>query len=278
MPVSGDGKGGAQGLRILFVGDVVGKPGRRALAAQWSALREEYRPDVVIVNAENAAGGLGLTPAVADELFGLGVDVLTLGNHAWDKKDIITYIDAEAKLIRPANFPPGSPGAGWCVTTVGEQRIAVVNLIGRVGARWHYDDPFRTADAVLAALPADVKIVFVDMHAEATSEKMAMAWYLDGRVSAVVGTHTHVQTNDGTILPGGTAYLTDAGMTGPYMSVIGADKDLAIERFLSQMPLAYQVADGPSQVACVFIDIDDATGQARQIVASLRREDRQEHR
>lgn len=255
----------------MFVGDVVGKPGRQALASMWSELREEFRPDLTIVNAENAAGGLGLTPAVADELFRLGADVLTLGNHAWDKKDIFTYIDAEARLIRPANFPPGSPGAGWVVTTAAGHRVAVINLIGRVGARWHYDDPFRAADAVLAALPDDVNIVFVDMHAEATSEKMAMAWHLDGRVSAVVGTHTHVQTNDPIILPGGTAYLTDAGMTGPYMSVIGVDKDVAIERFLTQLPLPYAVADGPSQVACVLVDIDETTGQAQHISAYVKR-------
>lgn len=264
-------------LRILFVGDVVGKPGRQVLASMWSALRQEFRPDLIIVNGENAAGGLGLTPAVADEFFRLGADVLTLGNHAWDKKDIMSYIDAEARLIRPANFPPGSPGAGWYVTSAGGHRVAVVNLIGRVGARWHYDDPFRTADAVLAALPRDVNTVFVDMHAEATSEKMAMAWYLDGRVSAVVGTHTHVQTNDATILPEGTAYLTDAGMTGPYMSVIGVDKDLAIERFMTQMPLPYAVADGPSQVSCVLVEIDSATGRAKHIAAHTRRETGREH-
>lgn len=247
------------------------------MASMWSSLRQECKPDLTIVNAENAAGGLGLTPAVAEELFRLGADVLTLGNHAWDKKDLMSYIDGEARLIRPANFPPGSPGAGWHVLDVAGCRVAVVNLIGRVGARWHYDDPFRAADAVLSALPSDVKVVFVDMHAEATSEKMAMAWYLDGRVSAVVGTHTHVQTNDAWILPGGTAFLTDAGMTGPYMSVIGVDKDVAIERFLTQLPLPYAVADGPSQVAYVLIDIDSATGRAQHISAHVKREHGPEH-
>lgn len=247
------------------MGDVVGRPGRDILRAKLPALRRRYSPDFIVVNAENAAGGTGLTPALADEFFSYGIHCLTLGNHAWDKREIAEYIDGEPRLIRPLNWPPGTPGAGVAVVQSGGKRLGVVNLHGRVFAGFLLEDPFRAADAALEYLQAQgVSSVLVDFHAEATSEKQALGWYLDGRASAVVGTHTHVQTADAVVLPGGTAYITDVGMNGPRHSVIGMNVDLVLERFLTQMPVRLEVAKGPAILSGVAITLDD-TGRAMQI-------------
>jgi metallophosphoesterase (TIGR00282 family) len=211
---------------------------------------------------ENSAAGFGITPGVADELFRCGIDVMTSGNHIWDKKDIYGYFDREPRLLRPANYPPGVPGLGVCIhqTTAGA-RCAVINLQGRVYMP-HTDCPFRKADEILASLPDDVKVRFIDFHAEVTSEKMAMGWYVDGRVSALVGTHTHIPTADTRILPGGTAYQTDCGMTGPYDSVIGVEKGPVLRKFLDAMPTRMEPAKGSVELHSVIVEADDATGKA----------------
>jgi metallophosphoesterase (TIGR00282 family) len=228
-------------------------------------LQREYSVDLTILNCENAAGGLGVTPKIADDFFDLGVDVLTSGNHIWDKKEIFPYLAKNSRILRPANYPADNPGRGSVVVKLpnGEE-AAVINLQGRVFMP-ATDDPFRVADNELARLPGHVKTIFVDMHAEATSEKLAMAWYLDGRVSAVIGTHTHIPTADETILPGGTAYQTDAGMTGPFMSVIGVVKEDAIRRFLTQMPHKLDTASQGARLNGALIDVDSETGKARRI-------------
>jgi len=223
------------------------------------------RADLVIVNGENSAAGFGITPKIAEELFALGADVLTGGNHSWDRKETLEYIPNEPRLLRPANFPK-SPGRGLYVgTSRGGVRYAVLNLQGRVFMT-QLDDPFRTADSELAKIPSDVKIIFVDMHAEATSEKQAMGWYLDGRVSVVVGTHTHVATADERVLPNGTAFITDVGMTGPHESVIGMDRAAMVKRFLDSMPTKFEVAIGDARINGIHADVDDSTGRARSIV------------
>lgn len=234
-------------------------------------LQEEYAIDLTILNCENAAGGVGVTPKIADEFFDWGVDVLTSGNHIWDKKEIFRYLNENPRILRPANYPPDNPGRGKVVvkTRSGEE-AAVVNLQGRVFMP-DTDDPFRVADRELAELPRHVKVVFVDVHAEATSEKMAMGWYLDGRVSAVVGTHTHIPTADETILPCGTAYQTDAGMTGPFMSVIGVMKEMALRRFLTQIPERFESASQDARLNGVVVDVDALTGKARSIERVHRR-------
>jgi metallophosphoesterase (TIGR00282 family) len=221
-------------VKILFIGDTVARAGRTIVHDCLKRLQEELEVDVTILNCENAAAGFGVTPTIADDFFHWGVDVLTSGNHIWDKKEIFSYLDRNARILRPANYPPDNPGHGCVtVTTASGEQVAVLNLQGRVFMPTT-DDPFRVADAELAKLPKSVKVIFVDMHGEATSEKLAMGWYLDGRVSAVIGTHTHIPTADETILPGGTAYQTDAGMTGPFMSVIGVMKEDVIHRFLDR--------------------------------------------
>jgi 2',3'-cyclic-nucleotide 2'-phosphodiesterase len=222
------------------------------------------RADLVIVNGENSAAGFGITPKIADELLALGADVITGGNHSWDKKEIQEYIPNEPRLLRPANFPK-SPGRGLYVgTSRGGIRYAVLNLQGRVFMT-QLDCPFRTADAELAKIPSDVKVIFVDMHAEATSEKQALGWYLDGRVSVVVGTHTHVATADERVLPNGTAFITDVGMTGPHESVIGMDRGAMVKRFLDSMPTKFEVAIGDVRINGILADVDEATGRARSI-------------
>jgi len=256
-------------LRILFLGDVVGRPGRRAVAAflqEVSRWPLERRPGIVIANAENASGGRGLDPRGADELRDAGVDVLTSGNHIWQKREIIPYLEESGRLIRPANFAPGTPGRGWTVwRPPGDgATVGIVNVIGRV-FMGPADCPFRAVDDALAALPPACKVVVVDMHGEATSEKVAMGRYLDGRASLVIGTHTHVQTADDTVLPGGTAYLTDAGMCGPAESVLGVRVDRVIERFLSQMPNRFDVAGGPVWVQGAIVDVDPDSGRASAI-------------
>lgn len=253
-------------MRFLFIGDIVAKAGRQAVYEWLPELRRQYRPDVVLANAENAAGGSGLTPVIAEELFAAGVSGLTLGNHAWDKREIIPYIDGEKRLIRPLNYPGRTPGLGWTVLA-GPQgvRFGLVNVLGRVFAGANYEDPFRAVDAALEEIHAVTPLVIVDVHAEATSEKIALGWYLDGRASLVVGTHTHVQTADEQILPSGTAYLTDVGMTGPWVSVIGVRRELVLEKFLSQLPVRFEAAKGPRQLCGVVVDADEKTGRATHI-------------
>ena len=241
-------------MRVLMLGDIFGRPGRQITAEFLPELQEQYQPDVIIANGENAAGGFGLTRAVADQLFALGIDVLTSGNHIWDHKEMLTYIAAEPRVIRPSNYPPGVPGRG---VFVDERRgLAVINLSGRV-YMGDFDCPFRTVDLILENLPASVKCIIVDFHAEATSEKITMGYYLDGRVSAVVGTHTHVATADLRILPGGTAYVTDLGMCGPLDGVLGVDREPVLRKFLTQMPTRFAVAKGPAQLWGVLVDLDE---------------------
>ncbi|OGP70108.1 MAG: metallophosphoesterase [Deltaproteobacteria bacterium RBG_13_60_28] len=251
-------------MNVLFIGDVVGAPGRRALEELLPRLVDHYFLDLVIANGENAAGGLGITPQVADQLLGYGIDVLTSGNHIWKHKEIIPYLEATDRLIRPANYPPETPGRSYTIVeTASGEKAAVLNLEGRVFMS-PLECPFRTVDRVLASLPSQVKVIIVDMHAEATSEKQAMGWHLDGRVSAVVGTHTHVQTADERVLPGGTGYITDTGMTGPVDSVIGMKKEIILERFLSQLPQPFKVATQNIQLQGVLLKID-AQGRCQEI-------------
>lgn len=251
-------------MKILFIGDVTGKPGRRILADRLPALRREHKFDVIIANGENSAGGMGLTAGTAAELFATGVDVLTNGNHVWHNREAYDLLDAEPRVLRPANYPPGVPGRGAAVvTSASGARVGVLNLQGRVFMA-ELDDPFRVGREQAAALRAQVPVVVVDFHGEATSEKIAMGWYLDGHVSAVIGTHTHVQTADERILPGGTAFITDVGMTGPYDGVIGMAREGILERFLTQLPVRFEVASGPVQLNAVVVTVDD-DGRARGI-------------
>ena len=252
-------------MKILMVGDVFGEPGRAAVKKLLPKLRQQHAIDLVVVNVENAAAGFGVTPQIAREVLDQGADVMTSGNHIWDKKEIVEYITKENLLLRPANFPAGTPGVGHVTVKAGPHRVAVVNLMGRVFMS-AIDCPFRKADEVLNELTKETRVVLVDMHAEATSESVAMGWYLDGRVSAVVGTHRHVQTADERVLPGGTAYITDLGMTGPIDSVIGVDKDLILQRFLTQMPVRFEAAKGPAALHGVVITVDPETGRASDIV------------
>jgi 2',3'-cyclic-nucleotide 2'-phosphodiesterase len=252
-------------MKILFIGDTVGKAGRSVVKHHLKHLQEEFAADLTILNCENAAAGFGVTPSIADDFFDWGIDVLTSGNHIWDKKEIIPYLGRNSRILRPANYPADNPGRGLVVlkTRSGED-AAVLNLQGRVFMP-PTDDPFRIADAELAKLPKDIKVIFVDMHGEATSEKVAMGWYLDGRVSAVIGTHTHIPTADETILPGGTAFQTDAGMTGPFYSVIGVVKEDVIRRFLTSIPEKFETASLDAQLNGVFIEVDSTTGKALRI-------------
>jgi len=241
-------------MRILFVGDVVGAPGRRALKPALRALAGTWAPDLVVVNAENAAGGAGLTPATADEILKAGADVITTGNHVWDKKEIFPYLDANPRVLRPLNYPPPCPGHGVFVgRSRGGTPFAVVNLMGRVFMA-DLDDPFRAADAAIAEVAGRASTIVVDFHAEATSEKIAMGWYLDGRATAMVGTHTHVATADARVLPGGTAYITDVGMTGPHDSVIGVEKEVVLARFRYQRPVSFSTAGGDVKLCGVVIE------------------------
>jgi metallophosphoesterase (TIGR00282 family) len=240
-------------MNILFVGDIFASPGRRIVADHLQDIVETNRIDLAIANAENSAGGFGITPAIAEELFGLGVDVLTSGNHIWDKREIFDYLARQPRLLRPGNYRARNG-----------VECAVMNLQGRTYMP-STDCPFRKADQILGALDPAVKVRFLDFHAEVTSEKIAMGWYLDGRVSAVVGTHTHVATADTRILPGGTAYQTDCGMTGPYESVIGVDTGIIIQRFLTGLPVRMEAARKGGELHAVIVDVDEATGKARAI-------------
>jgi hypothetical protein len=248
-----------------MIGDVVGRPGRRAVKENLPGLVRDEQIDLVIANGENAAGGNGITREVARELFAAGVEVITMGNHVWSKKEIINYIDRENRIIRPANYPPGAPGVGFgSYKTKNGVSVGVINLSGRVFMP-DMDCPFRCADEILKAFKENSAVILLDFHAEATSEKSAMAYYLDGRVSAVCGTHTHVQTADERILEKGTAFITDVGMTGPRESVIGVKKEPVIEKFLTQMPRKFEVAHGPYQFNAVVIDVDRESGRALNI-------------
>lgn len=254
-------------VRILYIGDIFGRPGRSILKERLPGLVSDYSPDLILANGENSAAGFGITPKLVDELLGLGIAVLTTGNHVWDKKEIFAYLaeNADGPLLRPANYPPHVPGRGLYVgKTRAGLEFAVINLQGRVFMP-PIDCPFRTVDSLLETIPESVKIRVVDLHAEATSEKLAMGWYLNGRVTAMVGTHTHVPTADQRVLSGGTAYVTDLGMTGPYDSVIGVEKDTVIRKFLSQIPERFEVAKGDARLCGVLVEADPRTGLALSI-------------
>lgn len=245
---------------ILAIGDIIGRPGRRAVSELLPELRDTYSPDLVVVNAENAAGGLGVTPRTATEVLEAGADMLTSGNHIWAHKDIIPCLDGEMPILRPLNYPPGVPGRGYAVSN----RAVVVNLIGRT-FMGDFDCPFRAMDQLLTELEDRSRVIIVDFHAEATSEKMAMGRYLDGRVSAVLGTHTHVGTIDAQVLPGGTAYVTDIGMTGPVDSIIGVDKETVLARFLTLIPHRLSVGKGRTVLNAVVVEVNDTSGRATSI-------------
>ena len=254
-------------MKVLFVGDVFGKPGRQAVKHFVPRLIAQHGLDLVVANAENSAGGAGVTPESADELLAAECDLLTSGNHIWSKREIVPYLEAPgARLLRPANYPKGSPGRGRGVAqTPDGRRLGVVNLEGRVFMR-NLDDPFQVVQAEVAALRTEgVKAILVDMHCEATSEKNAMGHFLDGQVAAVLGTHTHIQTADQRVLAGGTAYITDVGMCGPWDSVIGVKKELIIQRFLTQRPVAFEPAKRETYLQGAIVDLDDETGKARSI-------------
>lgn len=258
-------------MHILFIGDIFGRPGRTIVRERLNELVKQHSIDLVIANGENAAAGFGITPSLAEEFFEMGIEVITTGNHIWDKREIIDYFQSAngnpfspaRRLLRPANYPAGMPGQG---SYEGKTRAgvpyAVINLQGRVFMTSN-DDPFRVADQLLHQIKA--KVILVDIHAEATSEKVSMGWYLDGRVSVVLGTHTHIPTADEHVLPNGTAYITDVGMTGPYDSVIGVKKELVINRFLTNMPARFEAASGEVKLCAVVIDCDEGTGKARSI-------------
>lgn len=250
-------------MRILFLGDIVGHPGRAIVEERMPGLMEKYRPDLVIANAENLANGRGLTPKLAEHLFDAQVDILTTGNHVWDNREIFGYIENEKRIVRPANYPKGAPGIGYTLVKVGTVQVAVINLIGRV-FMGDYDSPFAVIDQIFDEIHTVTKHVFIDFHAEATSEKLAFAHFVDGRASVVVGTHTHVQTADEQILPQGTAYISDAGMCGPMHSIIGMKKEQVLQRFLTQMPIRFEVEPGPSMLNAVVADLAD-NGRASSI-------------
>jgi hypothetical protein len=252
-------------MKILFIGDIVGKPGRRAVRELLPKLVGDRQIDLVIANCENAAAGFGVTRDIVEELYESQIDILTSGNHIWDKKEVMEFISDYETLLRPANYPPTIPGSGAVVMpTASGEHIGVLNLAGRVFMQ-PIDCPFATAKNELAVLQKKTKVIIVDIHAEATSEKKALGWYLDGEVSAVLGTHTHVQTADDEILPRGTAYLSDVGMTGPFDSVIGVKKDVVIKRFLTGVPNRFETAKGDVRLQAVLLDIDSATGKANSI-------------
>ncbi|HOU35767.1 MAG TPA: TIGR00282 family metallophosphoesterase [Candidatus Omnitrophota bacterium] len=252
-------------MKILFIGDIVGKPGRDAVCSLVPAMRRELSLDFVIANAENSSGGSGITPQTAAELFNASVDVLTAGDHIWKRKEIFELIRSESKIVRPANFPAGAPGSGFGIYRSGSgARVGVINVLGRVFLE-PLDCPFRAVRAAAEQIRKETNIIIVDIHAEATSEKIAMGWYLDGDVSAVIGTHTHVQTADERLLPKGTAYITDAGMAGPFDSVLGRRVEDVLERFLGCVPVRFEVAAGNVQMHGVIVDVDENTGCARSI-------------
>ena len=259
-------------MKILIVGDVCGRPGRAAFAKYTPELKKKYAVDVVIVNGENSAGGKGITRKSLEALYHGGADIITTGNHVWDKKEVLDIIDAEPFLIRPANYPEGTPGKGWCVYPFKAKNIGVLNLSGRAFMP-PMDCPFQRVEDVLHEMQQEGDVLILDMHAETTSEKMAMGWYLDGRVQAVVGTHTHIQTADARILPKGTAYITDLGMVGPWNSVLGVKTECILEKFTTCRPVQFDLADGPNVYSAVVVEIDEQTNKAVGIERILLTED-----
>ena len=248
-------------MRILIVGDVVGRPGRKAFGKYTKELRQKHNIDIVIVNGENSAGGKGVSRKSLDELYAAGADIVTSGNHIWDNREVQGLIDDEPYLVRPANYPEGAPGKGWCLYPFKAKNIAVINLSGRAFMP-DMDCPFQKIDDILSEIGDQADIKILDFHAETTSEKMAMGFYLDGRVQVVVGTHTHIQTADERLLPNSTAYITDLGMVGPWNSVLGVKSDIIIKKFTSCMPVRFDLADGPAVYSAVIVEIDDATNKA----------------
>ncbi len=258
-------------MNILIVGDICGKEGR-AEAQKWiPILHDEYNIDMVIANGENSAGGVGITKKVLDELFSIQIDVVTSGNHIWDKKEIFSFIDSEDYLIRPANYPPDTPGKGYCVFECKGKKVGVINLLGRTFMP-AMDCPFRKADEIIGAIQKDCDYIILDFHAETTSEKMAMGWYLDGRVSCVVGTHTHIQTADERILPQGTGYITDLGMVGPWDSILGVDKDLILKKFLTGLPVKFELAKGSKVFSAIIIHINECNCKVEKIFRILEKD------
>jgi metallophosphoesterase (TIGR00282 family) len=252
-------------MRLLFIGDIVGKPGREIVKRGLRAIVDQHGIDLVIANVENAAGGFGITREIGESLVALGVDVMTSGNHIWDKKEVLDYIEIEPRLIRPANYPTGTPGSGLCtVTTKSGEPVAVINVMGRIFMQ-PLDNPFSVVLDQVRLAQDHARVVLVDIHAEATSEKIAMGWLLDSKVTAVVGTHTHVQTADARLLPGGTACITDVGMTGPHNSIIGVEKSAALSRFISGMPSRFETASGDPRLHAVVVTADTTTGRAMDI-------------
>ncbi len=261
-------------MRLLFIGDVVGSLGRKAVTKYIPQLKQEYHPQLTILNGENAASGRGITEKIYKKFLQDGVDVVTLGNHAWDHREIYEFIDTAPKLLRPSNFPNHAPGQGSTIVTINQFKVGVINIQARTFMNQMIDDPFPCLDQLITEISQKTPIIFVDIHGETTSEKMAVAWYLDGRVSAVIGTHTHVQTNDARILAQGTAFLTDVGMTGAYDSILGMKKEAVIERFLTARPQRFEVVEqGPVILSYCVIDIDDKTGKAVRIHADTIIED-----
>lgn len=252
-------------MNILFIGDIVGRPGRTIMEKLLRSIQNEYKADFTIVNGENAAGGNGITREIADEIYRLGVNCITTGNHVWDQRQVFEFIDQEPRIVRPANYPQGTPGRGYTVLKgPGGVDIGIINISGRVYMP-SIDDPFQEVNKIVTTLRGKTDIIFVDFHAEATSEKIALGWFLDGRVSAVCGTHTHVQTADERVLPSGTAYISDVGMTGPRDSVLGVKKETIIKRFLTSLPVRFEIAGGAVQLNGVIIDVITETGKARSI-------------
>lgn len=259
-------------MRILFIGDVVGRSGRNMVTEYTSKLKQKYKPTITIVNGENAAGGKGITEKIYKRFLDDGVQVVTLGNHAWANREVFEFIDRAKLLVRPANYPEGTPGRGYTYVKVNDIEIAVINIMGRTFLD-QLDCPFRKMDIILEEVRKRTPFIFVDFHAEATSEKQAMGWYLDGRVSAVIGTHTHVQTSDERILPKGTAFLTDVGMTGPYDGILGVEKDAVLKKFVTMLPVRFEVASGREQLSAVIVDIDSKTGLATSVERILINDD-----
>ncbi len=252
-------------MKILFIGDIVGSPGRKAACKLISEIKNREKINFVIANAENAAGGSGLTPRITEELLSYKIDVLTSGDHIWKKKEIIQMLDEEKRLLRPANYPKGAPGMGWGVYSVGNKyKVGVINLVGRVFMQ-SVECPFRAGRSIVEEIKSKTPIILIDMHAEATSEKIALAWYLDGMVSAILGTHTHVQTADERIYPKGTAFISDLGMTGPHDSVIGRKVEQILTRFITQLPTRFEMAEENIQLNGVVVTIDEETGRALEI-------------
>lgn len=252
-------------MRVLMIGDIVGNAGRRAIAENIKGIKEEYHIDFIIANGENAAGGNGITQKIANELFSYGIDVLTMGNHVWDKKEIFDFIDKEERIVRPANYPPSTPGKGYNIFTKNGYEIGVISVSGRVFLS-DLDCPFRVSKQIIDEMRKITNLIFVDFHAEVTSEKQALGWYLDGEVSALCGTHTHVQTADERLLSKGTAYITDLGMTGPRDSVLGVETEIIINKFITQLPNRFEVAKGLYQFNGVVIEVDNETGLANSII------------